>query len=85
MQLKDVTASITVEIVGGEDGQAADGQAVTITLNGDTGSGGHPLGRVTGTVPALVTWLGTVYGLVNEDILVNYLPGFEVQSPSDQL
>jgi hypothetical protein len=82
MQLKDTKVSVEVEIMEGQGlhpsmDNLPDGQDVTVTMTGETGQSGV-MAVVSGTVPSVITWLGTVYGMIDEDVLAE-VPKFQLK------
>lgn len=76
MILRDTKVSIQVELEV-LDGMAR-GHKVTIAPTGDHGPNGWPMGKITGRYPDLILWLGSVYGLDDDDILA-YIPSFQLE------
>lgn len=80
MQLKDTQVSIELEAVEyPERPDMADGQPVTVTRTGDDGPNGHPIVKVAGKFPAVVTWLSKGYGMLDDDIMET-VPSFQLEN-----
>lgn len=83
MILRDTKVGTEVELIIDHELEPSmdnlpDGIDVIVVPSGDNGPNGNPMYQVIGTLPNVTSWLRTVYGMADEDIL-HEIPNFQLR------